>query len=98
MGCVQLGTRSPVRNCTKYYSLRDGALFTWDRTKYDALRNNTRGMDKKAILDHGKMCESGIATRFSVDLAVCISFDSVSLSNERDSSKRYVEDQVECTS
>jgi hypothetical protein len=55
-------------------------------------------MNKQAILDNGKFCESGIATRFSVDLAVCISFDSVSLSNERDSSKRYAEDQVECPS
>jgi len=98
MGCVVVGLRSTARNCTRYYSLKDAAVFSWDRTKYDALRNNTRDMNKQAILDNVKFCESGIATRFSVDLAVCISFDSVSLSNERDSSKRYAEDQVECPS
>lgn len=89
--------RSTVKNCTKYYSLKDASTFNWDKVKYDNLRNNTNGtMTKQAILDHGKMCESGIATRFTADLAACISFDSVSLSNERDNTKKYVDDQVEC--
>lgn len=76
--------RSTVRNCTRYYSLKDANIFTWDRTKYDALRNNTEGMTKAAVFDHGKMCESGVAIRFSLDLAICITIDSTSLSNERD--------------
>jgi|LauGreDrversion4_2_1035121.scaffolds.fasta_scaffold532942_1 hypothetical protein len=102
MGCVYVfrsTDKNPTfKNCTKYYSLKDASIFTWDKVKYDNLKNNTNGMTKEAVLDHGKMCESGLATRFSANLSSCINFDSVSLSNERDNTKKYSEDQVECTS
>jgi hypothetical protein len=55
-------------------------------------------MTKQAVLDHGKMCESGTAMRWSLQLAICISVDSTSLSNEKDNTKKYVDDQVECAS
>jgi hypothetical protein len=55
-------------------------------------------MTKAAVFDHGKMCESGIAIRFSLDLAICITIESTSLSNERDDASRYSFDEIECPS
>eukprot|EP00347_Sterkiella_histriomuscorum_P018988 403343399 len=83
MGCIiWIDNRTAqVSRCTKYYSLNDNTLFSWNQVDY-SLFNSATNLTKEAILFHGKFCKSGIANRFSLDRAQCVSIDTVKLSND----------------
>ena len=62
MGCIEI-LPNKTKNCTRYYSMKEASLFSWNRSKYES--NRGANMSKEAVLEHGRVCESGVASRFS---------------------------------
>lgn len=83
MGCITWITNkaSAVSRCVRYYSLNDSTLFTWNQQLYP-LSNSLLNLTKESIIYHGKFCKSGLANRFAIDSALCISPDTVKLSTD----------------
>lgn len=80
----------------KYYSLGSTEIFAWEGSnQYGSLMNHIN-MTKDAILYHGRFCQSGLASKFSLTTAMCVTVNRTSLSNDVGKTK-YAESPLQCS-
>ena len=73
--------------CVPYYSLNDSQQFSWDNSTYPLVLN--QATSREPFLYHGKFCKTGLANRFFVTIAQCMTIDNIRLSNDLNTSISY---------